>query len=162
MSTSRYQPKRRLLNELYSLVAVFWIPAAVVAVFPFDAFRFKSRQEQPRQAPICSFVSLSAAESSAALVAARSALKTADAGVAGYYADLSVDALPETPLGGIVDMPPADIAGGISFEYSGVPLPPSMMAGKPAVIPKDEPEAQPAFSREAMLDAKTIPENKPE
>ena len=43
MKKLRYPPKRRLVNEVYSLAAVLWIPAAVALVFPFSAFTFRIR-----------------------------------------------------------------------------------------------------------------------
>ena len=162
MKKLRYPPKRRIVNEVYSLAAVLWIPAAVALVFPFSAFTFRPAPVSPSTRASCACIELSASESAAALASARAALKTGDGGMSGHYADLSIDALPVTPVGGIVEMPKSDAESRMPLTYFGVPLPASMKANAPERLEKEVSEAKDAFPRESLLDAKIIPENKPQ
>jgi hypothetical protein len=158
----RYPPKRRLANELYSLATILWIPVAVALVFPFGAFTFRPAAIPPAPPASCAFVELTAAESAAALASARAALKTGDGGISRHYADLSIDALPITLVGGVAEMPMTDAASRAPLAYMGVPLPVTMKADRPKRLVKEPSEDKDAFPRESLLDAKIIPENKPQ
>lgn len=151
-----YRPKRHLLNEIYALVLVLTAPAGVALVFPYPAIGFKpdATRGMRTEQPLCAFISLSEEEADAAVMAARSSIKTALDGVSGIRADLSISSIPEEN-GAAVDL--AERQGFAATEdvpYGMQALPRSHAAPPPRRIRRaSAPHAAPppAFDREEML-----------
>ena len=130
---------RSLRSELASAVAVFSLPAAILASFPFDAIIFRARETAPRR-PSAAFVSLSPEEESAALRAAKMSWNSEAEGVRSIRAELHFSELPASG-----DEPALDIADRLQNQRQTPPnsWPPPYLPSQAAAAPaKIEPEGE--------------------
>lgn len=168
--TRRY---RRWRHEFIPLLAVFALPLALAAVFPFDAvfpsssgalsadagLRFAGRPgvrrsgTEPATEAACAFVELTADEEASALAAARAAWQTDRGGVHRKGPEMFAEALPADPRRPVVDV--ADRTKTFSAAPAYVPAEPptDFRAPPPAVFaaPAAPAAPQPAFSRADLL-----------
>ena len=78
----------KITTEIYRLLLVASVPAALCSVFPYSALSFKVNEVPPASKPICSFVNLSVDEEVAALTKARSTWSTSTANIRSVELDL--------------------------------------------------------------------------
>ena len=105
MTRPSTRPRRSVRSELLFLAAMFSMPAALSALFPYSAVAFASRPEARRSDPSCAFVELSVEVETKAMDRVRAALSVRRDRVGGLKADLSLSTLPEEPARAIVIMP---------------------------------------------------------
>ena len=128
-----YRPKRSVRHEIYSLAIVLIAPLLITCFFPYHALGWRASEHAAAPRTFCAFISLSEAESDAAIASARAAIRTAAERVNRVRADLTVADVPEAEIGETVaiDARAKPVAGGTVFAGEG-PLPPSQAADFPA------------------------------
>ena len=153
MTTPSTRPRRSVRSELLFLAALFSMPAALSALFPYSAVAFASRPEARRSDPSCAFVELSEEVETKAMDRVRAALSVRRDRVGGLKADLSLSTLPEEPARAIVSESDMGVlAGPVAPGGDFVPYPPSMASAEPDKIEAAPPEAAaPAFPKEDLL-----------
>ena len=153
MKSRRFEPRRPLRNEIYSLMAVLVVPFAIGLVFPYESFNYTPASTDDPAASSCAFVYLTADEENSALTASRTAWKVNIDGTRGLHADLSVSELPEDDARDVMDIserrtfPPAAL---VRLPYT--PLPPTLAAGKAErLAPEPTTDDGVAFPRSELL-----------
>lgn len=153
MKSRRFEPRRPLRNEIYSLVAVLAVPFLIGLVFPYESFNRQPAPDAVPKDPSCAFVYLTADEESSAMTASRTAWKVDMAGTRGLHADLSVSEIPEEEARDVMDVSerrPFPSPGVIRLPYT--PLPPTMAAGKAErLAPVETGDDGVAFPRSELL-----------
>ena len=143
---------RSVRSELSTLAAVMVVPACVVAIFPYEALRFRPAEKLSRSASLAS-VELSPETRRQAMRTARTSLRDEGNGVRWMRADLSYDLLPDDPrrpvLTDSLRAKPAELP---LVSCGRTPYLPSQCAAPAAKIaPDGESDAQQAFSRQELL-----------
>jgi hypothetical protein len=160
------KPRRSLRNELFSLVAVLSVPAAIVAVFPHGAVGFVAEEDPGPSAATCAFVKLTEDQVASATENAHAAWRVSAEGVRRLRSDLSVTTLPEERPCAVMDIASrTPLAAPGRESYATVPLPPTLAAPKPARIGKGKAERSPAadavFPRSELLSLDPVPLSAP-
>ena len=155
MKRRKVRYRKPLRQEIYFLLLVLSIPAAVVAMFPYGAIGFGASPVVSRLPASCSFTTLGPDEEAAALAAARSPRKGSHERVRSMYLNLSDPDLPEEGPMPVSDVsrrsrPRAPEMGRIAKP----PLPATLAAPAPGRIEAGSgagAEVHETFSREDML-----------
>jgi len=95
---------RSIGRELLSVLIVLVMPFALVLSFPFDAIGFVASPHRVRKPAFASFVTLTDAEHSAAMRAAKTSWQGDSRGVRRMRVNLSVGVLPEDASMGSLDV----------------------------------------------------------
>ena len=143
---------KTLRGELASAAAVFALPAAILAAFPFDAVTFRARQAAPKR-PTAAFVSLSPEEEASALRAAKTSWTSEAEGVRSMRAELHFAELPEFANEPALGMEDRQLRPQLPPPNSWPPpYLPSQAAAAPAKIaPEGDSEPPLAFPRREFL-----------
>lgn len=153
MTPRRYEPRRPLLNELYSLAVVLLAPLTIGLVFPLDAFRCEPSTGAAPASASCAIVYLTADEEESAMAASRTAWKVNMADTRELHADLSVSGIPEEETHGVMEISerrPFPRPGLVRYPYS--PLPPTLAAEKAQrIAPEATEDEGVAFPRSELL-----------
>ena len=143
-------------SAFVSAAMVFLTVAAVALVFPYDALFFRLRPVRPARPAFAALVTLSQAEESAAMKAAKSSWNAEADAVRRMRAELFVSELPkgrDEPALKIADRVPRQTPPPVSPGL--LPFMPSRAAPPPAKIEPDKAdlkgEPAPAFTREELL-----------
>ena len=56
MKSRRFEPRRPLRNEIYSLMAVLVVPFAIGLVFPYESFNYTPATTDDPAASSCTFI----------------------------------------------------------------------------------------------------------
>ena len=155
MTTVRARPRRSVRHELASLAVLAFVPAAILAAFPYEAMSFRPAEGARDVRPACAFVVLGEDEEHAALAAARTSWQVDSKSVRRMRVDLSADDLPPEPVRPIIRSRPRRFDGSVrEAVYLPGTLPPTVAAPRAPAIPSD-PEGPakpaPAFPREEMI-----------
>jgi hypothetical protein len=154
MSVFKPKPRRQLRNDIYSLLLLLAVPAALLPVFPFSAIGYEAASGGFASASAaCAFVRLDARAERAALAAARAAWQHGTGNIRSLRADLSAGALPSAPVVDVIRGRTRRAYSPGSELYRPSLLPPSLAAPPPARIAVESdtaPEAA-AFPREELL-----------
>jgi hypothetical protein len=163
--------RRRWRQEAFSLAAVFVLPLALTALFPFEALRRRPPAPVDADEPFhermgvlhvgaapgapkpsfCAFVELTAAEEAERLAAARALWQTA-AARRREGPDLFAVELPAAPARPIIGFTPSPPARPAPVRYTPLEPPTDWRAAAPAVLPAPPPETPlPAFSKTDLL-----------
>ena len=149
-----FGPKRSLRHELLSIAPILALPVAILAVFPRDAVGFADAPaEREPGAPSCAIVELSPEAEARSVALVRSALSVNARSVRNLRADLSLSTVDEEvpePVMDISDRARATFRPS-RVRYDMLPMPPTVAAPEPAVLPPEPDEDKPAFSREELL-----------
>lgn len=144
--------------DISLLSVAILLPAAIVAVFPYDVVGFSPRAEPAPSVAAAAFVTLTEAEEFDMLKLARTAWQGDAAGISKMRAELLSGNLPEEAgaLGEtLVSRPYLPIR---PVEFGLVPYRPTQAAPAPAKIPAEPPVRRtPAFSREELLKISEFP-----
>lgn len=154
MSRYRPKPRRQLRNDVYSLLLLLAVPAALLPVFPFSAVGYEAASGDFGSASAdCAFVRLDDRAERAALAAARAAWQHGSGNVRSLRADISAGALPDAPAVDVIRERTRRAYSPGSGLYRPSLLPPTLAAPPPARIAVETggaPEAE-AFPREELL-----------
>lgn len=155
MSRPSLRPRRRLRYELYLLALVMVVPAALVAVFPYDAVGFRPAATRTEPEASCAFVHLTEAEAERALDESRAYWRVDTRGARNLRLELSEADAPEEETGAVLSIVERKRPRLAPPRGPRVPaLPPSLAAAAPAALAADvtPAKAADAFPREEMLD----------
>lgn len=156
MSRVVLRPRRRLRYELYMLALVFLVPAALVAVFPYEAIGFTPASGDGVSESSCAFVTLSDEEADLALDESRAYWKVDSRGARGMRLDLSESDVLEDVAESVLAiserrrLPPAPPLGTAT-----PPLPPTLASAPAARLrgaERPDPGPSAAFARAELLD----------
>lgn len=141
--------------KLLPMLLLLALMTAIALAFPYEAVSFQARRVAGtgNRPCVCAIVELDEAGERTALQAARSAWQKGGASVRQMRVDMSVGQLPEDRMSAMMpDRPTVRRLSSPPGVYGALPMPPTVAAGKPTIIPRDAPEPKaPAFSRRELL-----------
>jgi hypothetical protein len=146
---------RNVRQEIFSSLAAWALPMAVVLIFPYGAVSFKASQAPLQSQAFAAFVTLSDEDEQHAIAAVKAAWQGDAVGLRRIRAELSVGELPEEEPGAIMEVSPLSLEAPQNDIAVQVPVfPPSLRAAPPEKIappPATIPIASETFSRTELL-----------
>lgn len=154
MSVPRYRPRRRLRSEVFPVLAVLALIAALYAAFPSGAVNFQPRKGVAPVTVYNAFVSLDVEREAELLAAARSSWQSDSASRRGIRANLLScgGAGDESPVASGL-CPPIRSAEEAVVDYECDIVPSGVAADAPTVLASENDVSvrEPAFSKADLL-----------
>ena len=160
MTRRIYRPRRRLRNELFSLVAIGALIFSLVSIFPLKALQRPLRTSAAASFPAsCAFITLTPAQESALLTSARASWAVNANGTRDLRLEMLATPLLEDKQAELLNIRGKTAACGNSAAASYDPtlVPPTCAAPAPAQLAPAADDATdgvptpPAFPREDLL-----------